>query len=758
MKSSKPPYLSVVKGGASDELIRGVENLSLGEREVVDRYVKYSNSSGVLIGAFIGQSSWDLRPILLEKGSVSMVRLTNPVAVLHRERFQALSQLFAELERERDRHGFLAWGESNGHLWYRRKFYDSTLEGHLSNEGSATVFGIQSLISEIKRLHERGIAHGHLAESNVSLVGDTAIILDFGIMALSPEPKASNLAPEILRGDRWGGPSDIFALGMIMSKHNSFNSSDEHLAFIGRMTSSEASLRPDIFEVLKVFLPESPKGPKKRSETGGLPKIVIDVPGKAAAKSTTSSISLFKKLFGPHIRTYLLVAVLVVLALVASRGGFVERFVQYFESDGSTLEFSSLWKSGQPSLMSQVAEAAIERRNRYAQAAIFDGLMTGFESPMVNSTFLRAALNPRWERNLSSDDRAAILAVGLAPLLSERISSIPPLASLNPIVPLSIVGTMGLGSEGKEFESVTLSKMAELPDPIGDAFARLESSSVPHMEHPAAKSLARILVLNDTKPETIRTFFDDYRDSSIVLARLTSILSISAMIPGLEAVLSSELASGVPPLFGWFSSFEIPGWNKFTDGERLRLFAGAFPERELSFEQMGDLLKFPLATIRQKAQEKILEKFPFGERGKELMSILGSSSNVLPRDQSLSVLSALLLKGEAGAPFFSAWFDLDPDPALVLQLLLARNEKGSIDPFSLYAARYLGKSTWSASLPDLVKLGTHPEPLARTLAYTRLDPKDPKQATILTRLAEVESNQRNKLLIEERLKSASQKD
>jgi hypothetical protein len=67
----------------------------------------------------------------------------------------------------------------------------------------------------------------------------------------------------------------------------------------------------------------------------------------------------------------------------------------------------------------------------------------------------------------------------------------------------------------------------------------------------------------------------------------------------------------------------------------------------------------------------------------------------------------------------------------VLLLLLARGGYDSTDTFNLEAARYLRRSQWSATTDMLKLLAQHPEPLARTLAYVRLDPKDDEQRKIL---------------------------
>ena len=77
----------------------------------------------------------------------------------------------------------------------------------------------------------------------------------------------------------------------------------------------------------------------------------------------------------------------------------------------------------------------------------------------------------------------------------------------------------------------------------------------------------------------------------------------------------------------------------------------------------------------------------------------------------------------------------------ILLLLLARSGYDSTDTFNLEAARYLRRNQWTATTEMLKLLAQHPEPLARTLAYTRLDPRDDAQKKILQERISAEKDQ-----------------
>ena len=110
---------------------------------------------------------------------------------------------------------------------------------------------------------------------------------------------------------------------------------------------------------------------------------------------------------------------------------------------------------------------------------------------------------------------------------------------------------------------------------------------------------------------------------------------------------------------------------------------------------------------------------------------LATPATGLKREETIALVSALKLPIDKRTPFIAAWFNLRPSPNAVVLLLLARTEVGDRDMFNLEGARYLRKSSWKAPLEILTLLAAHPEPLARAIAYGRLDPTKEADRTVL---------------------------
>ncbi|RIL09120.1 MAG: hypothetical protein DCC75_07300 [Proteobacteria bacterium] len=191
----------------------------------------------------------------------------------------------------------------------------------------------------------------------------------------------------------------------------------------------------------------------------------------------------------------------------------------------------------------------------------------------------------------------------------------------------------------------------------------------------------------------------------------------------------------------WFESEKVAGWDSVGKGEKLFLAAGFLPPSQLSEEQLSDLLMFPSAAVRRESQKLLTKKLGSKEYSHTL-KFLGSEKNRLTRFQTVSLVAALRLKSENAMSFVSKWFESKPDPQAVFDLLIARSSLPRSDHFNLQAARYLSDKAWSATVEDLRTLSTHPEALARALAYSRLDPTDPQEKAILQGAAAKEPSER----------------
>ena len=85
--------------------------------------------------------------------------------------------------------------------------------------------------------------------------------------------------------------------------------------------------------------------------------------------------------------------------------------------------------------------------------------------------------------------------------------------------------------------------------------------------------------------------------------------------------------------------------------------------------------------------------------------------------------------------------------------MLSRSNVDSTDVFNLEAARYLRKAEWSAQIDVLKLLSLHPEPLARVIAYGRLNPSVDAERSILLERQLSESNESCMTVLKERIAS-----
>jgi hypothetical protein len=178
---------------------------------------------------------------------------------------------------------------------------------------------------------------------------------------------------------------------------------------------------------------------------------------------------------------------------------------------------------------------------------------------------------------------------------------------------------------------------------------------------------------------------------------------------------------------------------------------GAEPKHELSDAQWSDLLAYPMGAVRARAVAALKGSFPDGQ-GEKITLTLASPGMDLKREEIIALVAALKLPAAKRTPFITAWFELHPSPDAVLLLLLARAGVVGNDIFNLEAARYLRRASWKAPADALQLLTAHPEPLARAIAYGKLDPSKDNERAILVARVEKEDEPSCKKVLEERLR------
>ena len=260
---------------SSHEVI-GIDALSAQQNTVAKHLVTRANCSGVIVGALVGEESWETRPLVLINGKLFILRFSDPSSSLNRNKMNYTRSLYAQLGAHKDlaRSAF-AVGQSDGQIWTLRRFHQSTFENLNVKDSNSSlqhpVHRAQKLIELVAIMQAAGIVHGHLSLTNIGADEETPMLLDFGFGAL--EASSRDLAPEIKNGFPPSLASDIYGLGKILESILKSENLPEIQDIIKQMLSEEPATRPNIETIKKTFLIkksiEKPSTPIKNPMSSG---------------------------------------------------------------------------------------------------------------------------------------------------------------------------------------------------------------------------------------------------------------------------------------------------------------------------------------------------------------------------------------------------------------------------------------------------------------------------------------------------------
>ncbi len=756
------------------------------DKAVINGFIEHvsrqAGSQGVLVGAIKGESDWDIRPLFLDKrpegASLTIVRFTDPQLLSEEKTAAELRRTFAVVGSDSSRFGVLCKGEYEGKLWVRRYFYPHTLADVFSLEDPFTppvplVSFVQGALGIVESLRSNGIVHGHICAENLAFRGGEAVLIDVGYSGFRPVSKSifPSLAPEVVGGGLPSPASDVFGLGQILKQVLGNAVLPQQAKVIDAMMDVDPGKRPSVEEVTGIFLSGSKRGPSagygvSSKASGGrfLGREVFTVtPSKpdkvepprdigvtetvVISKADMSAVfelakkKVEEKKATPDLASswnYMWVGALVLILLVAFK--FLPLGDFFRSSSERQEEYIVQWSSGQPVSMGEVAKAAVVDGDELAQGVIVADVLSGNTRGNIRPAVVKLAFDPRWESELSKDDRRIALMLATARLAPFDPSSLPPLSSAHPGVILAVIGDLPLGIEPSQFESIEVSKMAALPAPIGDSFKELDRMGIKDMGNVSARALCRIIAGDGSKP-TVLAYMGEGTPEATFLSRILGLAGFIYSVPGLADSLYG-LCEERNDIFArrveWFDAEKIAMWDRVSKVDKISLVVGLLPGNQLTFEQYADLLRYPAATVRKETQKKLLIALPNRDLD-GMLAFLGGGENQLSRLQVVSLLLSFKLEGDGAYAFLSRWFGStpEPDPQTVLELLIERNRE---DPFSVEAARYLVSKDWSASLVQIQRLVRHPEPMARALAYSRLDPSVPAEAALLKEGVKSEPN------------------
>ena len=773
--------------------IQSIESLTAEQQQLVKRFVKQSGQPGAIVGVLRGKATWDIRPVFMNNGQLEICRLTDPALSLDGNMFQG----FCDLNRTLSQIGKIdSFGQFEGQAWVRRPFYSDTLKSiSLDSLHIHPLKFVRRLIKFVADLNKQKIYHGHITTSNITLIDNNPKLIDYGFRAWSANSyeKTNSVAPELYKKFPPTPATDVYGLGHVMLTMLGNVLSREHLSIVQAMCSESVEARPTLDLVTNEFLPAGNLSQKvqiakrpfrpnelrsgklisptliKRPQTVLEPEIKQQVekpkiieptqqrvepevvhtpaPEPPPVRQPVSPAPQPVKQSGGGFFWFIAIPVIAALIWYAKENEIIEYWLEPKEQNG--IDYKALWDSGQKNLMSTVAKKAVKKPKSSAAEAIISSIDSLTDEKDIQVDLLKTAFHPAWKNELTKADRQAALTLGLAPLLSGASLNLPQFKDLHPGVLLAIAGALPLNQKNDQLDAIPLSQLTELPDEYGISFQLLEDTGVKVLRYPVAKALCH-LVVGDSNPKVIQTFFGSTSNQNDMAQKVVSLVPILDINPNLAENLATYLeSSGENALstFTWFSSKDstLADWKNVNPAEKLRLSVGADIQTVLGYEQLIDLLSYPLLSVRRKAERQLAVTVP--EELFPIVGVLGSEENKLTREQSISLMAALRLKVESQHPFIEAWFNTNPDVNTVVKLLIGRRGIEGFDPFSLEASRYIKDKEWELPLTQLEKLLVHSEALVRALVYRKLDPTKPEELELLKGMSTVEPDKNIRELI-----------
>ena len=718
------------------------DELNSAQQRILDSYREWFPAGAVcinvMLGPKIGDEEWDIRPLILDGGRVVLLRFSRPLseALLktysaEMEGFSALPGCSIRIERRAHLKQFLSI----------RAYVPQTLADQL--ELGEIIAGAKNLalaslvIQQVRQLKARNLVHGHLSLSNLVYSGGSLSLLDplFGALNGSRD---RFLAPEVSPDQEVPHTSDLFGLGLILTELLGDGVSSQQREILERLALPAPRQRPFLEEVEEVFNvrnvgPPSSAGRLVR-RPGSSDNATLAQSNNASSRKAQNPIHRgeprsFQKLW--------LIAVILFGVALLIRYRYPSLYFQIAHripilAPDRNAEYESDWESADRMRMLRVARAAVLEHEPSAENTIVKSIMAGANPAGTTAVLMRVALTDLWRKDLSRADQEAVLSLTLAPLVPQGLEGIPPLASLHPAVIMAVAGQMQPNNPSPQLKLLSLSLFTNLADPVGAVFRQLGELGISSAGAPESLALAGIISGN-TNPNLFEAFMGGDSSSKGTLARLIILMPIVAQNDAAAVQLLAAIrdrGGELGQVLGWFDIEDLAKWSSIGSIDKLSLLLNKLPKRSFTISQYGDLLTFPLQGVRQGAALMLRERY-FKESDTNLLLLLSGEGNRLTREQTIALISALQLEAGKRTPFIAAWFGLRPAPDTVLLLLLARSAQDSSDIFNLEAARYLRHNEWVGSIEILELLAQHQEPLARTLAYARLDPRDSAQKKIL---------------------------
>ncbi len=734
------------------------------QRSILDGYSRFFPAGAVCVNVMLGAEPWDIRPLLLSLGKVSLARfsmvLNEPLSRSVASELEGFSVLCTSQQRAQ-----LLPGE--GRFMLLRPYFGDTLKddlerGRVSNARERLEIA-HVLIRRVGDLSRRSMAHGHICPANIVREGGDLLLID-PVVGTLHQSSDMYLPPESALGKPPDPSADLYCLGRTLSTLLGESFSSQQRSIVDQLLLPSPRQRPPLEEVAVAFGLGSgfisdqntgrdthnakhqtgagrvvrPGGAQQGGrhidraaeriaerasarQYGSSQEAHTDVPKKSGSWKSPLAIGAF--------------------ALIAAGWVIKDRYPALFFELASRVpmlaaqhsaEYESEWASRDRARMAVVGRAAVIRREPAAMNTIVNDLIAGANPDGVQGTLLRVALSDGWRDELTPADKHAALVFALEGLVPEGRAQIEETRSLHPGVLLAVLGQTSQKTLPNELRELPVESLTRLRPPFGQLFSQAKAMGVAKLSDAPVIGLAQI-VTGNANIQAFERFLGDDRQAGLTLAKVSLIAPVvSASDTAASELLNvlGDRGGEIATLVHWFDMEDLAGWRAVKASDKLALVLGGLPQGTLTVPQLADLLTFPLEKVRAEAAGKLSVAFP-GQEGERLLATLTTPASGLSREQIIALLSALAVPAESRIPFITAWFNLAPPPDSVVLVLLSRSHVDYKDIFNLEAARYLRRSSWNAT-PDILRLlARHPEPLARVLAYGKLDPSIDESRSIL---------------------------
>jgi len=768
-------------------LIIGVEQLSAKEQVFCKEALRVTGERGALIGAVRADlGARDLRPVALIQGSLRYIRSIRSKREQGESHVKPLKQYIeaiASLESSSiELNDELRFGIGDELIWIIRPYFKQDYSALPSDTVRAF---IPKIMEKLARLHANRLWHGNITTNNI-LCTDSfdAVLVDYGMHRFEPailgfqdfprfETERNRDISQLLRVSKAVLPPDKIKL----------------IADFDRLADSpELCSELSIDQLYRILYPELVAKPSfiKRptvksgklisaSRSGSIPsgstlapnipdrieqssskpeqklEPIIEETGEAApavqpaqsSKKSTGNDTVFYLLFG--------------MACVA----LVYFYYQPTEQEDleirpeqeliSERRLESYWESGKIDLMEQIARRAAVDGDYSAQNVILRGIERGAQPAEVAYPLLQVAFGSPWSGQYGASDRKVLFQIALSRLLApeERIDL--DFVDSHPGVVYSLLATLPVSQDLSWLGLGEHNPLVALPGGHGELFRGLEQLGIRDIDHPSVRSAAHFLA-GGMSSQLITTFLYEVNSDADRSQRLTLLLPLFAdSSEKAEKLLDSLLQTdGYSRYRIWFEQSDLIEWSARPALLRLLLLVSAGEGVRLSDEEMADLLTFPATAVRATAASFFRTRFA-DRRADRMLAYLASHENNLSRDHVVALLMALLASEDTSFGFIQQWFETDPDPLSVLQLLIARSTFEELDYFSVEASRYLKDAEWESTSENLAGLIGHPEALARSIAYARLDPRVAEERALLEQMIRLEPVERIRIELERKL-------